>query len=357
MTGGAPRRRVRGGAAFGAVRGGAALVFAATIWHAAPAAAGRLADIEHRGVLVCGVYPGVAGFASVDARGNYSGFDIDICRAVAAAIFGRPDKVRFIVTADLGALTRSPEIDMVARRLTWTLSREAPASETPPGFMFGPITFFDGQTFLAPKSLGLTSVSSLAGRKVCVEDGEGWAGNLARFSRANGLGLQLVVAASRSDGEKRLFSGQCEAWSADESMLGAIRADAPRPEDYAILPWQFTKEPLAPLLRQGDDQFFQIVRWTVFALIDAEELGITAANADRMRSGGDPDQRRLLGAEPGIGRPLGLGDDWAFNVIRAVGNYGEIFARDIGSGNRIKLDRGLNALWTRGGLMYAPPVR
>jgi general L-amino acid transport system substrate-binding protein len=324
------------------------------VWALAPvsASAGRLSDIRSRGYLVCGIFPEVAGFATVDPQGNYSGFDIDICRAVAAAIFGRPDQLRFEIASDIHVLARSPQIDLVLRRLTWTMGREA---ET--GLMFGPIVFYDGQGFMALKSLDLRQPRDLSGKRVCVEDGEDWAGNLARYSRDRHLGFQLLVSATRKDAENRFYGGACDAYSADVSMLAAIRRAAPHPDDYAILDQQISKEPLAPLLRQGDDQFFEIVRWTIFVLIDAEELGITSGNAAELRQSSGLDAQLLLRNGSGPGHALGLGDDWAFDVVRSVGNYGEIYERNLGAASPIRLARGLNKLWTQGGLLYAPPVR
>lgn len=317
----------------------------------ATAQAGRLEQIKARGYLGCGVYPGVAGFATVK-DGRYSGFDTDICRAVAAAIFGTPDKIKFTEVATVDAFRKNASVDMAVRRLTWTLSRE-----TPLGLMFGPIVYYDGQGFLVPKSAGITNARQLTGKRICVDPGEGWDGNLRRYSTANQLDLKSVLAPNRAAGEERLFGGQCDAYSADKTMLGAIRANAPKPQDYVILPEQISKEPLAPLVRQGDDRFFEVVRWTVFALVEAEELSVTHNNIDEKRNSSDPDTRALLGVNPGNGRALGLSEHWALDAIAAVGNYGELFERNVGAASGIGLERGLNNLWTNGGLMYAPPLR
>jgi general L-amino acid transport system substrate-binding protein len=327
------------------------LLTLAALWLAPQAEAGRLEQIKARGYFGCGVYSGVAGFAAVK-DGRYSGFDTDICRAVAAAIFGTPDKVRFAEVANVDSFRKNPMLDMVVRRLTWTLSRESPL-----GLMFGPIVYFDGQGFLVPKSAGVTSAAQLAGKRICVDQGEGWDGNLRRYSEANRLDLKSILVSTRATGEERLFGGGCDAYSADKTMLGAIRADAPQPHDFDILPEQISKEPLAPLMRQGDDRFFEIVRWTILALIEAEELGVTSDNINEKRGSTDPDIKYLLGVIPGNGKALGLGEHWAADSIAAVGNYGEVFDRNIGSGNGIGLERGLNNLWTHGGLMYAPPLR
>jgi len=288
----------------------------------------------------------------VDARGEYSGFDVDICRAVSAAIFASGDQVRFIDATSVDIFAKAPELDLVARRLTWTLTREASR-----GLMFGPIVFYDGEGFLVPAASPVSGGTDLDGKKVCVDGGEDWAGALTRYAKANRLTIDTVVVTSRVEGEKLFFAGKCDAYAADKSMLGAIRADAPAPAEYRILPEQITKEPLAPLVRQGDDGFFQIVRWTIFALIDAEELGVTHKTVGALRHSDDPDIRALVGADPMVGQALGLSRDWAYDIIADTGNYRDIYTRNLGSGSRIKLDRGMNELWTRGGLLYAPPVR
>ncbi len=317
----------------------------------ATAQAGRLEQIRARGYFGCGVYPGVAGFATV-TNGRYSGFDTDICRAVAAAILGSPDKIRFTEVGTVDGFRKNADVDMAVRRLSWTLSRESPL-----GLMFGPIVYYDGQGFLVPKSSGLASARQLAGKRICVDPDEGWDGNLRRYSAANDLDLKSILVPRRAAGEEWLFDGQCDAYSADKTMLGAIRADAAKPDDYAILPELISKEPLAPLVRQGDDRFFTVVRWTIFALIEAEELGVTSKNIDEKRASLNPDVKSLLGVAAGNGRALGLPESWAANAITAVGNYGELFERNLGPSSGIGLDRGLNNLWTNGGLMYAPPLR
>jgi general L-amino acid transport system substrate-binding protein len=329
----------------------ACLLVLAALGCAHQAEAGRLEQIRARGYLGCGVFPGVAGFATVK-DGRYSGFDTDICRAVAAAIFGSPDKIKFTEVASVDTFRKTPALDMVVRRLTWTLSRESPL-----GLMFGPIVYYDGQGFLVPKSAGVASAKQLTGKRICVDPGEGWDGNLRRYSQANQLDLKSILAPSRAAGEERFFGGHCDAYSADKTMLGAIRADAPQPHDFEILPEQISKEPLAPLVRQGDDRFFEVVRWTIFALIEAEELGVTSRNIDEKRMSTDPDTRYLLGVIPGNGKALGLSEHWAADSIAAVGNYGELFDRNVGSASTIGLDRGFNRLWKDGGLMYAPPLR
>ncbi len=335
-------------------RRGAALVLILAVVLPGPvdAAQGRLQAIEARGHLTCGVSPGVAGFAEIDRDGHAHGFDVDICRAVATAILGDPDAVRFVPAATVSQFRNDPDIDLVVRRLTWTLTREAS-----PGLLFGPIVFFDGQGFLAPAASGIRTVRDLDGKRVCVDSGEDWAGNLGRFARTRRLDIRMVVTQGPADSGKRLFSEQCDAYSADKSMLAAVREAEGHVDDSLILPEDISKEPLAPLLRQGDDQFFLVVRWTIFAMIEAEELGVTSKNADAMRDATNRDVARLLGRIPGNGKALGLDQDWAYRVIKAIGNYGEMFDRNVGKGSATKLDRGLNRLWTEGGLMYAPPLR
>jgi general L-amino acid transport system substrate-binding protein len=313
------------------------------------ARADRLEAIKARGHLTCGVLPGVNGFAVLKPDGSYSGFDIDTCRAIAAAMFGTPDKIRFIQADDVSIFKRRPEVDVVIRRLSWALTRE-----TPMGLMFGPITYYDGQGLMVPAAV--PNAGSLTGKPVCVEQGEGWVGNLVRYSQMRDLDLKPIVASSRAEGIEKFLAGACAAYSGDKTMLASIRAGLPRPADYTILPDEFSKEPLAPLVRQGDDRFFEVVRWTIFSLIEAEELHINSSNIDVFAISLNPDARRFLGLVPGNGKALGLNESWAKNVVKAVGNYGEMFARNLGPESAVKLDRGLNRLWKDGGLMYAPPL-
>jgi len=312
----------------------------------------RLADVRARGYLTCGINPEVPGFAADDGKGGYAGFDVDLCRALSAAIFGAADRVAFVKVSTLQQFLQSPGIDVVVRRLTWTLTREAAN-----GLLFGPITFYDGQGFLVPRSLGARSVRDLAGKTVCVEPGEGADATLARFSQASGLGIRALIIADHAEAARAFFKGRCAGYSADRTMLAAVRSEVPDRDAYEVLPDQISKEPLAPLVRQGDDRFFEVVRWTIFAMIEAEELGVSSANAEAMLKSRNPDVRHLLGAVPGNGKALGLDEGWALSIVRSVGNYGEVFERNLGAGSAIGLERGLNRLWTDGGLIYAPPVR
>jgi general L-amino acid transport system substrate-binding protein len=321
----------------------------------APQPGSRLQSIERRGSLVCGVEPVVAGFAEVDAQGRYRGLDVDVCRALSAAIFGTPDKVRYVTVLSVAEFLKNDEIDLVSRRLTWELRREGPL-----GLLFGPISFYDGQGFLVSKRLGVTRPSQLGGVSLCVAGGTNFEFNVGAYFGARKLALNKRVLESATKFDEiaeALRRGECRAYTADVSELGAIRSKLPNPADFDILSEQISREPLAPLVRQDDPQFFTILRWTIFALINAEELGVTSKNVDAMRKSASVDIQRLLGVVSGNGKALGLRESWAYDAIKAVGNYGEIFERNIGRDSSIKLSRGLNRLSTAGGLMYAPPLR
>ena len=315
----------------------------------------RLDQIRQRGYLTCGVEPAVSGFAEVDAAGRYRGFDIDVCRAVAAAIFGSAEKTRFIQVSNVADFLKNDQIDVVSRRLTWELRREGPLP-----ILFGPITFYDGQGFLVARSVKANSSRQLAGIPLCVAGGTNFEFTVGSHFQERKLALNKVVLESASDFEAvsaALSSGRCRAYTADVSELGAIRARLSRPMDFEILSEQISREPLAPLVRQDDLQLFVILRWTIIALINAEELGVASSNLEAMRKSENVDVQRLLGVVPGNGKALGLSESWASDAIRAVGNYGEMFDKNIGRGSSIKLDRGLNRLAKDGGLLYAPPLR
>jgi general L-amino acid transport system substrate-binding protein len=315
----------------------------------------RLDLIRQRGYLTCGVEPAVTGFADVDAQGRYRGFDIDICRAIAAAIFGSADKSRFIQVSNVADFLKNDQIDIVSRRLTWELRREGPLP-----ILFGPITFYDGQGFLVARSVKARSSQQLSGIPICVAGGTNFEFTVGSHFQERKLALEKVVLESAADFQAvaaALSSGRCRAYTADVSELGAIRARLPRPVDFEILSEQISREPLAPLVRQDDPQLFVILRWTIFALINAEELGVTSRNLEAMRQSSNVDVQRLLGVVPGNGKALGLSESWAYDAIEAVGNYGEMFEKNIGRGSSIKLERGLNRLTANGGLMYAPPLR
>ena len=332
------------------------LIVVALCWTTAAAqTAPRLKEIEQRGFLTCGIEPAVAGFAEADAEGHYRGLDVDVCRALSAAIFGTPDKVKYVRVLSVAEFRRDDTIDLASRRLTWELRRESPL-----GLLFGPITFYDGQGFLVSKALGATTPGQLAGVKMCVAGGTGFELNVGTYFRTHSLPLEKVILESAQRFDEiiaALGSGRCQAYTADVSELGAIRSRLPKPGDFDILAEQISREPLAPLVREDDAQFFSVVRWTIFALINAEELGITSGNVKEMRKSTNVDAQRLLGVVAGNGKALGLGESWAYDAIRTVGNYGEIFDRNVGRDSPIKLDRGLNRLAAAGGLMYAPPLR
>jgi general L-amino acid transport system substrate-binding protein len=320
------------------------------------AEAGTTLDaVKARGVLQCGVNTGLAGFAQPDAQGRWSGLDIDTCKAVAAALLGDPDKTKFV---PLNAQQRFPalqsgEIDLLTRNTTWTLSRD-----TALGFNFAPVTYYDGQGFMVAKKLGLKSAKELAGATICVQQGTTTELNLADYFRAQNMAMKPLVFVELAEAEAAFFANRCDAYTTDASGLASTRAaKAGNPDDYVILPEIISKEPLAPAVRHGDDEFYDIVKWTIYALIEAEERGLTQANVDDMKKSQDPNIMRLLGVTPGMGKALGLDEEWALRAIKAVGNYGEIFERNVGMATPLKLERGLNALWTKGGLMYAMPVR
>ena len=324
----------------------------------APAHAGKTLDtIKQRGQLVCGVNTGLAGFSAADSQGRWTGMDVDYCRALAAAILGDPNKVRYspLTAQQRFTALQSGEIDVLSRNTTWTLTRDASL-----GISFVGVNFYDGQGFMVPKSLNVTSARQLRGATVCVQSGTTTELNLTDFSRANNLQLRPVVFEKIEASTEAYFAGRCQAYTTDASGLASIRAkEARNPADHVILPELISKEPLGPSMRRGDDEFFAIARWVLNVMIEAEELGITQANADQMkRESRNPAVMRVLGSgTDDTGKPLGLDKDWAFRVIKATGNYGEQFERHVGPKTSIGLPRGTNNLWSNGGIMYAPPVR
>ncbi len=330
----------------------AAVLCALMLLFAGKAEAGTQLDaVRQKGFLTCGVGANVPGFSTRDANGVWRGFDIDICKAVAAGIFGDAAKIRFKPIDTLTNFAADRDIDLVLRGLTWTSGRELPGA-----LRFGPILLYDGQGFLVPRKLNVTSPDALSGKSICVSTDAAFLTGLRVYFRNRNLVLKAVVKDRRAQAADAFFAGECDAMSADASELAeAIIEKAPRPEEFVILPQQISKEPLAPLLRKGDEQFFDAVRWAIFALIDAEELGIDSANLEHMRVSEDPDVRFFFAPAP-QGTP-GLSPGWTASIIRAVGNYGEIFHRNLGDKSRAKLPRGLSRLWNEGGLLYAPPIR
>ncbi|MFZ5783088.1 MAG: amino acid ABC transporter substrate-binding protein [Pseudomonadota bacterium] len=334
----------------------AGVAAAALVGAAGTAYAGKDLDaIKARGHLICGVSTGVAGFASADSQGKWTGIDVDVCRAVAAAIFGDADKVKFVPTTAQQRFTalQSGEVDLLVRTTTWTLTRD-----TALGFDFTGVNYYDGQGFMVNKKLGVKSAKELDGATVCVQPGTTTELNLADYFRANKMNFKPVVIEKVEEVRAAFFAGRCDVFTTDASGLYSTRAaNAPNPDDYVILPEIISKEPLGPVVRHGDNQFADIVRWTLFAQIEAEEYGITSKNVDEMMKSDNPTIKRILGVTPGMGKALGLDEKWVYNIIKQVGNYGEMFDRNVGSGSPLKIDRGLNKLWTQGGLQYAPPIR
>jgi general L-amino acid transport system substrate-binding protein len=312
-----------------------------------------LASVKQRGELACGVSKGIEGF-SIETAAGWSGFDVDFCRALAAAVLGDAGKVRFVPLDAEGrfAALQSGAIDVLLRNSTWTMTREVELK-----LVFPATTYFDGQGFLVRKNRQATSAMDLDGAKVCVRGETTTEANLADYFRSNDLYLQPIVFSQVADVIKAYDAGQCDVLTSDVSQLYADRLHLAVPGDHVILPDLISKEPLGPAVRQGDDQWLNIVKWTVFALINAEELGVTSRSLDQSLQSKRPEVRRLLGTEGNVGDQAGLTHDWAVRVIRSVGNYAEIFERNLGDGSELGIPRGLNELWTNGGILYAPPIR
>jgi general L-amino acid transport system substrate-binding protein len=313
-----------------------------------------LASVKQKGVLTCGSNRGAPGFGAPDAQGNWTGLDVDLCRAIAAAIFDDPAKVQFVPLSAQDRFTalKSGQVDVLARNSTVTMSRD-----TQLGLEFPAINYFDGQGFMVRKTLGLASAKELNGKSVCTDQGTTTELNLADYFRANNLTYQPVSFVNATEAKKAYEAGRCEAMTTDVSGLYAARLTLPNPDDHVILPEVISKEPLGPAVRQGDNQWADIVRWTFNAMLDAEELGVTKANVEQMKASENPEIKRLLGTEGKFGEAIGLSNDWAVRIIRHVGNYGESFERNVGEGSPLKIKRGQNALWTKGGLQYGIPVR
>jgi general L-amino acid transport system substrate-binding protein len=318
--------------------------------HAGP----TLDAVKQRGHLKCGVSQGLPGFSSPNAKGQWAGLDVDYCRAVAAAIFGDAGKVRFVPLSAKERFTalQSGEIDLLSRNTTWTISRD-----TELGFNFAGVSYYDGQGFMVRKDLGIKSAKELDGATICANSGTTTELNMADWFRARGMQYRPVVFEKSDEVVAAYDAGRCDVYTTDRSGLYAQRIKLKNPDAHVILPEVISKEPLGPLVRQGDDQWFNIAKWTLFALIGAEELGVNSQNVEQQRkSAKSPEVQRLLGVSGSGGQALGLGKDWAYDVIRQVGNYGEIFQRNLGE-PPLNIERGQNALWTEGGLMYAPPFR
>lgn len=318
-------------------------------------AAATVDDVKARGKVNCGVTVGLVGFAAPDANGNWEGFDVGVCRAVAAAVLGDSMAVEFVPTTGKTRFTAlaSGEIDLLARNTTWTYSRDVDLK-----FTFVGVNYYDGQGFMAPKGLGVSSAKDLDGATVCIQTGTTTELNLADFFRANNISYEPVPIETNAEAQQQYLAGACDVYTTDASGLAATRATFENPDDHVLLPEIVSKEPLGPLVRHGDDEWADIVRWTLNALISAEELGITSANIAEMAKGTkNPEINRILGTEGNLGEMMGLSSDWAMNAIMAGGNYGELFEKNVGENTAIGLARGLNAQWTDGGLLYSPPFR
>lgn len=334
----------------------AAVAFASVL-SSVPAHAGKTADaIRARGQLACGVSTGVAGFSAADSKGEWRGMDVDFCRALAAAVLMDPSKVRWSPLTSQQRFTalQSGEIDILSRNTTWTLGRDAGQGLVYAGYMF-----IDGQGFLVHKRSKVTEAKQLNGAEICVQTGTTTEKNLAEFARAHRLQFKTLMFENLRAVLKAFFSGRCQAFTADASALASIRAnDSGKPEDYVVLPDRISEEPLGPVVRRGDEDWFALVRWAIFALLEAEERGITRANVDEVRKrSDDPAVQRLLGVSEDVGKPLGLDKEWVYRMLKAVGNYGEIFERNVGPESLLQLPRGINALPRDGGVMYSPPLR
>ena len=313
-----------------------------------------LKTVQDRGHLVCGVSTGIAGFSIKDDKGDWSGFDVDFCRALAAAIFNDPSKVEFVplTASERFDALKSKKIDVLSRNSTWTMGREADSN-----IVFAGVDYYDGQAFLVPKSRGLSSALELDGSKVCIQNGTTSEPNAKDFFDSNHINYEVVHGETVAEIVADYLSGKCDALTTDESQLFALRSQFPKPGDHAILPDVISKEPLGPVVRQDDMQWFNIVKWLNFALINAEELGVGSKTLDVATQSQKPSVKRLLGAEGDFGAALGLTDAWAANAIKAVGNYGEMFDRNVGVHSKLGIPRGLNELWDNGGIQYAPPIR
>lgn len=318
------------------------------------ASAQTLKAIKDRGMLSCGVTQGLAGFSLPDDKGNWTGLDVDICRAISAAIFNDPSKVKFVPLSAKDRFTalQSGEVDLLSRTTTWTLSRD-----TSLGANFTGVTYYDGQGFMVKKSLKVNSALELNSASVCVATGTTTELNLADYFKGNNMKYEVIAFATADETVKAYESGRCDVFTTDQSGLYAERLKLASPADHVVLPEIISKEPLGPMVRHGDDQWFDIVKWALYAMVTAEELGITQKNIDEKMKSENPELKRVLGTDGNLGEQLGLTKDWVVRIVKAVGNYGESFERNVGSGSKLGIARGFNQLWNKGGLQYAPPIR
>ena len=321
---------------------------------AVPGHASTLDEVKARGTLICGVDPGLPGFSQVDDQKQWSGFDVDYCRAIAAAVLGDAKAVTFVplTTKQRFRAARTGKVDVLIRDTGWTMARD-----TTFGLTFAGINFFNGYGFMVPKTLGVTSALELTGAKVCVEAGSTDEVAVAAYFKAHNMTYTPVPVANTKAAAAAYVGGKCNAYTGDTVGLSAARLGLANPNDHVLLPEILSKEPYGPMVRENDYRWFDVVKWVHFALLDAEELGVTSANVDAMKASPDSDIRQLLGSEGSFGEGIGLTNAWAANAIKAVGNYGEIFERNLGAGSKFHMARGLNALWTDGGIQFAPPVR
>jgi len=329
-------------------------VATAATFMAGAATAGTLDDVKAKGFIQCGVTTGLAGFAAPNDKGVWEGFDVDFCRAMSAAVFGDPNKVKYTPTTAKERFTalQSGEIDVLARNTTWTLSRDVNL-----GFEFIGVNYYDGQGFMVKKSLGVKSAKELDGARVCLQSGTTTELNLADYFAAQGMKYDSVLFDTADEVREAYLKDTCDVYTTDQSGLYAQRSVIADPENHVVLPEIISKEPLGPLVRHGDNQWGDIARWTLNALVIAEEMGVTQANVDEMKGSKNPGVQRLLGSSGDLGSQLGLDAAWAANAIKGVGNYGEIFAKHLGEGTSLNIARGLNQLWSKGGILYAPPAR
>lgn len=330
-----------------------ALASAAAVF-ASPVTATTLDDVKARGLLNCGSNGQLPGFGMPDTQGVWTGLDVDFCRAIAAAVFNDASKVRFVPLSAKDRFTalQAADVDVLARNTTWTLSRDTQLGLNATG-----VNYYDGQGFLIRKSLKVNSALELNDAAVCVQQGTTTELNLTDYFRANRIRLKTVTFATLDEALKAYDTGRCDAFTADASALYSVRLKLAQPDDHVVLPEIISKEPLGPLVRQGDDQWFDIVRWVLFAMLNAEELNITKTNVDEQVKSPNPEIKRLLGSEGNFGEQLGLSKEWAYRIVKLVGNYGEVFERNLGQGSPLKITRGLNALWTKGGIQYGMPIR
>ncbi|MGB0665157.1 MAG: amino acid ABC transporter substrate-binding protein [Pontibacterium sp.] len=330
------------------------LISGLTLGFAMTAQAGTLEDVIAADSVSCGVSTGLAGFSQKDEKGMWSGLDVDVCRAVAAAVLGDASKVQYkpLTAKERFTALSSGEIDLLSRNTTWTHTRD-----TSLGLNFAGVNYYDGQGFMVSSDLGVKSALELDGAAVCIQAGTTTELNLADYFRANGMEYTAITFDTSDQTRAGFESGRCDVLTSDQSQLYALRIGLADPSKAMVLPEVISKEPLGPVVAQGDDAWFNVVKWSMFALVESEFLGVTSSNAADLKTNGNPGQKRLLGTEGDAGSKLGLSADWAYNIVSQVGNYGESFERNVGTGSPLQISRGLNAQWNKGGILYSPPIR